>query len=123
MNAQHRVLTDSITPTAYPPVLLERKARAIKESMALDPEKGQICEVRTVFDGPDRECARLRGYLHSSLTCLPSRWKNIVKKALVRPFMLFICEPIIQLLGAYMALVYGTLYSKYGPALSTFSVD
>ncbi|KAI0751877.1 MFS polyamine transporter [Daedaleopsis nitida] len=74
----------------YPPVLLERKARVIRASM--NPEKGQPCEVRTIFDGPNRE------------------WKNIVKKALVRPFMLFTCEPIIQLLGAYMALVYGTLY-------------
>ncbi|KAI0686161.1 MFS polyamine transporter [Earliella scabrosa] len=74
----------------YAPLLLERKARLIKERV--DVEKGQHVDVRTVFDGADRE------------------WKTIVQKALVRPFVLFLREPIIQLLGCYMAFVYGTLY-------------
>ena len=39
-------------------------------------------------------------------------WKTIVKKALVRPFVLFAREPIVQLLGVYMAFVYGTLYRE-----------
>lgn len=39
-------------------------------------------------------------------------WKVIFKKALTRPFALFAHEPIIQLLGLYMAFIYGTLYSK-----------
>ncbi|KAI0366301.1 MFS polyamine transporter [Pilatotrama ljubarskyi] len=74
----------------YAPILLERKAIRIRKSM--DPEKAQTREVRTVFDGADRH------------------WKNIVKKALIRPFVLFYHEPIVQLLGIYMAFVYGTLY-------------
>ncbi|KAJ2998512.1 hypothetical protein NUW54_g7025 [Trametes sanguinea] len=74
----------------FPPVLLERKAARIRKTM--DPEKAGAREVRTVFDGADRH------------------WKNIVAKALVRPFALFIHEPIVQLLGIYMAFVYGTLY-------------
>lgn len=39
-----------------------------------------------------------------------NRWQHIVQKALLRPFLLFIREPIIQLLGTYMTFVYGTLY-------------
>ena len=38
---------------AYAPVLLEQKARLVKDTM--DMEKGQYCEVRTIFDGADRE--------------------------------------------------------------------
>jgi hypothetical protein len=46
---------------------------------------------------------------------LPGRrsWKVIFKRALTRPFLLFAREPIIQLLGVYMAFLYGTLYCKY----------
>ena len=39
-------------------------------------------------------------------------WKKIFAKALVRPFALFAREPIIQLLGVYMAFLYGLLYRK-----------
>lgn len=37
-------------------------------------------------------------------------WRSIFSKALIRPFKLFFREPIIQLLGIYMAFIYGTLY-------------
>ncbi|KAI0648903.1 MFS polyamine transporter [Trametes meyenii] len=74
----------------FPPVLLERKAQAIRKSM--DPEKAQNCEIRTVYDSADRQ------------------WKNLIKKALIRPFALFANEPIVQLLGLFMAFIYGTLY-------------
>ncbi|TBU32694.1 MFS polyamine transporter [Dichomitus squalens] len=74
----------------FAPVLLERKANKIRKSM--DPEKANVREVRTVFDNTDRH------------------WKKIVAKALVRPFALFAREPIVQLLGIYMAFIYGTLY-------------
>lgn len=33
-------------------------------------------------------------------------------KALTRPFALFFREPIMQLLGVYMAYLYGILYRK-----------
>jgi len=74
----------------YAPVLLERKAARIRQS--LDPEKAATREVKTIYDGENRH------------------WKNIMIKALIRPFKLFLCEPIIQLLGVYMAFIYGLLY-------------
>jgi hypothetical protein len=40
-------------------------------------------------------------------------WQAIMIKALVRPFALFAQEPIIQLLGAYMAYLYGILYRAW----------
>ncbi|KIJ04756.1 hypothetical protein PAXINDRAFT_94341, partial [Paxillus involutus ATCC 200175] len=74
----------------YAPLLLERKANKIRQSM--DEEKVTFKEVRTIFEGNDRS------------------WKAIMGKALVRPFVLFYYEPIVQLLGLYMAYLYGTLY-------------
>lgn len=37
-------------------------------------------------------------------------WKQIYSNALIRPFKLFFSEPIIMVLGVYMAFIYGTLY-------------
>lgn len=78
--------------TAFAPILLERKANKIRKTM--DPEKGSVRDVRTIYDGADRH------------------WRVIVAKALIRPFALFVREPIIQLLGIYMAFIYGTMYCK-----------
>ena len=39
-------------------------------------------------------------------------------KSLVRPFELFAQEPIIQLLGVYMAYLYGVLYREWSMALN-----
>ncbi|KAG2110960.1 MFS polyamine transporter [Suillus discolor] len=74
----------------YAPVLLERKAERIRRSM--DAEKAPYREIRTVFEGQDRS------------------WQAIMAKSLSRPFVLFAHEPIVQLLGVYMAYLYGTLY-------------
>lgn len=98
---------------AFAPVLLERKADLIRKSM--DPEKGAQREVRTVFDGADRQyvhhqCSILMCLLTSTPCALS--WKHIFAKALVRPFKLFYREPIIQLLGLYMAFIYGVLYRE-----------
>ncbi|CDO69456.1 hypothetical protein BN946_scf184817.g16 [Trametes cinnabarina] len=85
-------LTDAFgNISAYAPVLLERRAARIRKTMR-DSEKGRVQEVKTVFDGPNR------------------RWRNLVQKALVRPFALSIYEPIIQVLAAFLSFVYGTLY-------------
>ncbi|OBZ77932.1 hypothetical protein A0H81_01635 [Grifola frondosa] len=73
----------------FAPVLLERKAEMIRKTM--DPEKAEGREICTVFDS-DRN------------------WKHLVTKALLRPFVLFVREPIVQLLGIYMAFIYGLLY-------------
>jgi multidrug resistance protein len=74
----------------YAPLLLERKAERIRRSM--DTEKLPFKEIRTVFEGQDRS------------------WRTIMKKSLSRPFVLFAHEPIVQLLGIYMAYLYGSLY-------------
>ncbi|EGN92983.1 hypothetical protein SERLA73DRAFT_190368 [Serpula lacrymans var. lacrymans S7.3] len=74
----------------YAPILLERKAEQIRQTM--DAEKGPHRHVRTVFESDDRS------------------WQSIFKKALTRPFLLFAREPIVQLLGIYMAYLYGNLY-------------
>jgi hypothetical protein len=41
------------------------------------------------------------------------RWKNIFAKALIRPFRLFAQETIIQVLGIYMAFIYGLFYRLF----------
>ncbi|KAI0067660.1 MFS polyamine transporter [Artomyces pyxidatus] len=74
----------------YAPILLDRKAvRTIKE---MNEERTHRVEVRTTFQSTDRS------------------WQSILGKALVRPFTLFASEPIVQLLGVYMAFVYGLMY-------------
>jgi len=78
---------------AFAPLLLERKANKIRKT--LDPEKGQHKNIRTVFQSNDRH------------------WKRIFAKALVRPFVIFAYEPIVQLLGIYMAFVYGVIYCEH----------
>jgi hypothetical protein len=61
----------------------------------MDSERGQHRHVRTVFQSDDRH------------------WKRILTNALIRPFLLFAYEPIVQLLGLYMAFIYGVLYCEY----------
>ncbi|KAG2338816.1 MFS polyamine transporter [Suillus weaverae] len=73
----------------YEPILLERKAERIRRSM--DAEKAPQRAVCTVFS-QDRS------------------WQTIMAKSLSRPFALFAHEPIVQLLGIYMAYLYGLLY-------------
>lgn len=87
---------------AYAPVLLGKRAtRLAKEyqEKTSDPEKGQVPPqreriYRTVFQTQDRT------------------WQAIFAKSLVRPFAMFAREPIIQVIGLYMALVYGIFYRK-----------
>jgi MFS family permease len=78
----------------YPPVLLERKAAALRKELGLsdDAEKGPTRHVRTAFEDGSRD------------------WQTILSKALMRPFALIVHEPIIQVLGTYMAFIYGTFY-------------
>ncbi|KAF7356179.1 MFS polyamine transporter [Mycena venus] len=75
---------------SYAPFILERKANRIRRS--LDAEKGPVPNVRSKFANEDRT------------------WQRIMKIALTRPFILFCHEPIVQLLGVYMAFVYGIFY-------------
>ncbi|CAL1711134.1 unnamed protein product [Somion occarium] len=75
----------------YPPVLLERKAAKIRKQM--DSEKRLYTSVRTVYQSKGGRS-----------------WKEPFTEALIRPFILFAQEPIIQLFGSYLALSYGTVY-------------
>ncbi|KAJ7105054.1 MFS polyamine transporter [Mycena crocata] len=75
---------------SYAPFILEQKADQIRKS--LDPEKGPVRHVRSKFASEDRT------------------WKRIISTALTRPFALFYHEPIVQLLGVYMAFIYGVFY-------------
>lgn len=74
----------------------------------MDEEKARGVEIR----GPtDRQCVRpIFIVMYASIS---NSWTAIFTKALVRPFKLFIYEPIVQLLGVYMAFVYGLLYSTH----------
>ncbi|THH30533.1 hypothetical protein EUX98_g3669 [Antrodiella citrinella] len=74
----------------YAPVLLARRANRIRKST--DNEKDSPRDVQTIYDGPNRQ------------------WQNLIKIALVRPFVLFYREPIMQVLGVYMAFIYGLFY-------------
>ena len=40
------------------------------------------------------------------------RWKILFTNALTRPFQLFAQESIIQILGIYMAFLYGLFYGQ-----------
>ncbi|KAF9031017.1 MFS polyamine transporter [Hymenopellis radicata] len=81
---------------SYAPLLLDRKAAQIRASRAADPEKGGTpVNVRTVFDKSE-----------------PRTWQHIFSKALIRPFAIFVREPIIQVVGLYMAFVYGVFYRE-----------
>jgi hypothetical protein len=41
------------------------------------------------------------------------RWKAVLSRALVCPFRMLIYEPIVQLLGLYMAFIYGLIYCTH----------
>ncbi|KAF5364870.1 hypothetical protein D9757_013047 [Collybiopsis confluens] len=78
----------------FAPVLLERKAAVIRKELAEDPEKGTSTrEVKTVFSNQEGRTI-----------------KEIFKKSLTRPFLIFAREPIAQVIGLYMAFVYGLFY-------------
>lgn len=73
------------------------KARAKKLLKEMGAEKARVVTVKTVYEHAQGE--------HS--------WQEFLLRSLVRPFALFVQEPIIQLFGAYMAFVYGNLYRVY----------
>ncbi|KAJ6508226.1 MFS polyamine transporter [Mycena sanguinolenta] len=75
---------------SYAPFLLEQKTNQIKRS--LDAEKGPVRHIRSKFATEDRT------------------WQRIMKIAVTRPFVLLFNEPIIQVLGLYMAYIYGLFY-------------
>lgn len=77
----------------------------------MDEEKVSGVTIRISTDTSDRRCVYL--LFRSSHPYVLDRWKAVFSKALIRPFRLFIYEPIVQLLGLYMAFVYGLLYCTH----------
>ncbi|KAF8154426.1 MFS polyamine transporter [Crassisporium funariophilum] len=75
----------------YAPYLLDQKATGIRKTT--DLEKGPYKSVRTVYESSEDRS-----------------WQRIFAKALTRPFLMFGQETIVQLLGIYMAFIYGVFY-------------
>lgn len=85
-------------------MLLERKAKKIRAELEIDTNQDPkilgfyhhqpITSVTTVYGSKGRT------------------WRAIFAKALIRPFVLFVQEPIIQVMGLYMVFVYGMLYCE-----------
>jgi hypothetical protein len=98
---------------AYAPCLLDAKAARIRKSLSSEYEKGHgpISEVRSRYTGEDRTYVIF--HMYQILAHPPDNLlslSRILRVALVRPFQLLFTEPIVQLLGLYIAFVYGTLY-------------
>lgn len=81
-------------------MLLEWKSHNIIKQ--IDIEKANSHKLKTVFEYAQGEVS----------------WKEHLLRSLVRPFVLFIQEPIIQLFGVYLAFVYGILYCMFFCAVS-----
>ncbi|CDO72952.1 hypothetical protein BN946_scf185007.g6 [Trametes cinnabarina] len=81
-----------ILQETFAPLLLKRKANRIRKQM--DPEKGPVKEVRTIFEKPGQT----------------RTFKQFLFVSLCRPFLLFAREPIIQLISMYLAFIYGVIY-------------
>ena len=82
-------------------MLLKRKARKLRAS--LSTEKGtSVQKLKTIYEEGQPE----------------QTWREFLVRSLVRPFVLFVEEPIIQLFGVYMAFVYGVIYSMHDMSLS-----
>ncbi|KAF7327036.1 MFS polyamine transporter [Mycena kentingensis (nom. inval.)] len=78
---------------SYAPLLLERRAARLRKSLAAaGAEGGNVPKVKAKFMDENRT------------------WKTVLHIALTRPFIIFYHEPIIQLLGVYMAFIYGVFY-------------
>lgn len=101
---------------AYAPFLLERKAEKIKKSMGAD---SPIKDVRTVFQSDGGQWVLVLDAWYASWTSFLTflLWsvhsgRHILGKAVTRPFALLFQAPIVQLLGVYMAFVYGLFFSR-----------
>jgi predicted RND superfamily exporter protein len=75
-------------PETYAPVLLARKAKALRKA---DPEKH-----KEIFAEHERQDWSAKG---------------IVKRTILRPFSMLSMEPILVLVTIYLSLVYGLLYA------------
>ena len=82
----------------------------------MDEEKARLVTIHISMDATDRQCVHL--IFMAMYAYMSNSWKAIFSKALARPFKMFIYEPIVQLLGLYMAFLYGLLYCMHTEYLS-----
>ena len=88
----------------------------------MDEEKARSVVIRISMDATDRQCVRL--IFMAMYAYISNSWKAIFSKALGRPFKLFFYERIVQLLGLYMAFLYGLLYrmhTEYLPCMRPYT--
>ncbi|CEQ40474.1 SPOSA6832_02101 [Sporobolomyces salmonicolor] len=76
----------------YAPTLLGRQVRELKKSLDLPPNSDKV---QTVFE------ARAGGKKSP---------KEVIRRGMIRPFVLMGTEPILQILAIFMALVYGIVF-------------
>ncbi|GAA5900702.1 hypothetical protein JCM6882_000944 [Rhodosporidiobolus microsporus] len=87
----------------YGPVLLHRQALALKREMGLTPDSDRVQTVYEAKSGGKRKTP-----------------KEVVMHGMVRPFVLFFHEPIIQVLALFMAIIYGIIYILIVSTTSVF---
>ena len=69
----------------YAPQLLKKKASAIRKATGNQ-------RIRSIFESPDRH------------------WRTVMVRGIVKPIVFLATEPIVQVFGLYMAVLYGVLY-------------
>ncbi len=84
------IITTILVPETYPPVLLRKRAERLSKL------SGKVYKSRTDID---------RGVV---------TFGDAFGTALMRPWILLLCEPIVLLLSLYQAIVYGILYLLFG---------
>ncbi|BGP14908.1 hypothetical protein JCM10213_003735 [Rhodosporidiobolus nylandii] len=75
----------------YAPVLLRRQALTMKKDMGLPADSE---EVRTIFE----------------VKAGRKTPKEVIQHGMLRPFSLFLREPILQILSLFMSIIYGVIY-------------
>ncbi|GAA5832055.1 hypothetical protein JCM3766R1_003701 [Sporobolomyces carnicolor] len=76
----------------YHPVLLQKKASQIKKSMGLPKDTDKVQTIFEVKAGGKKKPL------------------EVFERGMVRPFVLFYHEPILQTITVYMSLLYGIIY-------------
>ncbi|KAJ7339843.1 major facilitator superfamily domain-containing protein, partial [Mycena albidolilacea] len=107
---------------SYAPFVLEQKADQIRASL---PTKVRVPLDTSGRNLPARIARTSCLATHPSVPLLniTHSWQRIMKIALTRPFVLFINEPIVQVLGLYMAFIYGLFYRTYGESVGVSGID
>ena len=83
-----------------------------------------IAQFMTMLIDGELKCYRCSCQVSCVIMCMRDRLGKVLRKSLIRPFVILIHEPIIQLFGAYMAFVYGTMYrTSYISGLALHTTD